>query len=199
MTRSSKIMAIRIALPLLIGAVAMLPSCSNAKDGSTMNETRQSDYATALAQCRDCPVEVIWWTRGGEPGPGYTSDKLTITAREGLLTGVYVKTRFDPAYENSFRAIQYRDSLPRAAVEAMLVALRDDAVFDTHFKSEDRGNLADGIKDTLTATIDGKTFEKAMVATTPDEIARAKTARNQIAALLEQTRTPRDLSARIAN
>jgi hypothetical protein len=192
-------MAFRIALPLLIGAAAMLPSCSSAKDGSMMNETRQSDYATALAECGDCPIQVIWWTRGGEPGPGYTSDKLTITAHEGLLTGVYVKTRFDPAYENSFRAIQYRDSLPRAAIEAMLVALRDDAVFDTHFKSEDRGNLADGIKDTLTATVDWRTFEKNMVATTADEIARAKTARNQIAALLEQARDQRDLSARIAN
>lgn len=156
--------------------------------------TVAASFAEAVAQCRGCDYTIDWWTRGGEPGPGNTSDKLTVTTRDGFTRATYVTARFDTAYENNARAQEYSVSLNRPQADALLHALDGDGLFARTFEAEGRENLADGVKDTVRVEFARGRFEKTLVELAPDQLAQAVRARNALAAAITQQGPGRDLN-----
>jgi hypothetical protein len=155
-------------------------------------------FQQSVASCgEDCEYTVDWWTRGGEPGPGYTSDKLTVTVANGFARATYVKSRFDPAYEGNFRALQYTSAINRSEADAFLRALEKDEAFSRYFAGEDRLNLADGIKDTVGVHFADQSYEKTMVESEAADLANAKVIRNGLAGRLEQAGRGTDLNRKL--
>ncbi|MBR0773396.1 hypothetical protein JQ543_12520 [Bradyrhizobium diazoefficiens] len=123
-----------------------------------------------------------WWSRGGEPGPGYTSDKLDVQIEKNGAGahGTYIRARFDNSYEPPFLSEQYTSTVPEPLVRDLLAALERDKTYSLHFASEDRSNLADAIKDTIRLTVGEQSQEKTLYASESSELAASKAARNTI-------------------
>lgn len=161
-----------------------------------MTATADADYAAAVAQCRDCDLSVDWWTRGGAPGPSWTSDKLTVVSHAGLTRATYIRARFDPAYDKNFRAVEYQAAVNRSEAESLVRALDGDGLFARRLAAEERGDLADGIKDTITVELDRRRFDKTVIAVEPDQLAQAAAARNRLVQIVMAAAKGRDLNAR---
>lgn len=176
---------------------ALLLACSDASRSDAMNQTvNRSDFAQAVTNCRGCDFTVDWWARGGEPGPGYTSDKLTVVADAGGAEATYIKARFDPAFETGFRALRHTARLSRSEAEELLRAIGRNGLFDRHVAAEDRGDLADGIKETVSVTFPESSFSKTLIEAEPDDFAGAAELRDAISRRLEQA-PGQDLNPRL--
>lgn len=162
----------------------------------TDQRSDRAGFADAVAGCRDCEFSVDWWTRGGEPGPGYTSDKLTVAAGKDAARATYIKTRFDPAFEGGFRALRFAGYVDRAEAERLLAAFDRDRLFDRRFAAEGRGDLADGVKDTIEVKLPSSTFAKTMVEIDDADLAEARKLRDALSARLEAAGRGEDLNER---
>jgi len=121
-----------------------------------------------------------WWARGGEPGPGYTSDKLDIEINDQRIVGTYIRARFDANYDPPFLSEQFTSQIPKQLYRDLVEALENDQVFRSHFASEDQSNIADAIKDTIRLTIGERSDEKTLYESDKSELAASKAARNAI-------------------
>lgn len=126
------------------------------------------------------PIVFSWWDRGGEPGPGYTSDKLECNVQNGSARGTYIRARFNQDYDPPFLSEQFTSTLPENLCRALLDALNRESAFSKHFASEDQSNLADAIKSTIQLSIGGHVDEKTLYNSTPSELAESKNARNVV-------------------
>ena len=161
-----------------------------------MTETSHgpSRYESALKSLASGPLEIVLWSRGGPPGPSYTSDQLTISRQHGLITATYITARFDRRYDKNFRAIQYRATVSQQQIDEMLSAIQSDQIYDRHFAAEDRADRADGLKDSYTVTLNGTRFEKTVIQADDKEFAKTKAVRNTIVQTVRHTRDVTDLN-----
>ncbi len=152
----------------------------------------ESELNQLIARCEpNCPLTFLWWTRGGEPGPGYTSDHLTITFEERRIAGAYIRARFDQTRDPPFKALQYDGDLPPAARAELMTLLVKETPFDRHMPSEDRDDLADAIKDTIQVVLAGRQFEKTLYQSNAAELAGLKAFRSKIARMLYDSQAGR--------
>lgn len=132
----------------------------------------------------DSPGAVVvfaWWVRGGEPGPGYTSDKVEVRATEGSVIASYIRARFDQAYETSFRAEEFSGQIPLSLWANLRHSLKQETPFLTRFESELRSNVMDILKGTISVSINGQAEEKTLFGSTAEELPMVKSACNEIA------------------
>lgn len=125
-------------------------------------------------------ITFSWWARGGEPGPGYTSDKLDLEINGQSIVGTYIRARFDANFDPPFLSEQFTSQVPEQLYRDLVEALENDRAFSSHFVSEDRSNLADAIKDTIRLTIGERSDEKTLYESDKSELAASKAARNAI-------------------
>ena len=125
-----------------------------------------------------------WWWRGGEPGPGYTSDKLDFEIQKNHADGTYIRARFDAAYEPPFLSEQFNAPLPEKLFRELLDSMNREKLFGSHFGSEDRFNVADAIKDTVSLTVGSASQEKTLYNSDASELRASKKARDAIAKYL---------------
>jgi hypothetical protein len=160
---------------------------------------RQADDAL-LAALADAPAPpdfvLSWWVRGGEPGPGYTSDKLDVTLRHGSADGVYIRARWDPEYQGGFRSEAFSAALGGGEWRELLAALASGRLFGAHFASEDRADLADAVKETIELRAAGRLAAKTLYGSDKAELRPAKDQRNRLARLLTETGERRERTKR---
>jgi hypothetical protein len=144
------------------------------------------DLSNALANpSSNGPITVLWWTRGGEPGPGYTSDKLELRiAQAGPAEGSYVRARFNKSYDPPFLSEEYSIYVPRELWLKLVQAIGEEDLFDTKLPSEGRSDIADAIKETIRIEIGKRSYEKTLYLSEPNELIRSKEALNQIVRFL---------------
>ena len=103
-----------------------------------------------------------WWTRGGEPGPGYTSDKLDVVVSGRTISGTYVRARFDQSYDPPFKPEEFTGDVPDDLWHALSAAIDGEQIFARHLPAEDKADLADALKDTIEVVVDGQVTTKTM-------------------------------------
>jgi len=144
-----------------------------------------TDFATRLAQQTDDePIAVSWWTRGGKPGPAYTSDKIDLQATRGDASGSYVRARADQKYDPPFLLEAYAGPVPQKLWRRFVDTLAQERWYEVRFAWEVGRPPADALKDTIRIEIGPSVFEKTLVESGQDELAGAKQARHQVAQLL---------------
>lgn len=141
-------------------------------------------------------IAFSWWARGGEPGPGYTSDKIEIRAAENAIHGSYIRARFNDDYEPPFLSEEFSALIPQSLWQRLRSALSQDNPFGIHLPSEDRGNVADILKETISLSIGGHVTEKTVFGSGPEELPSLKSARNEVAQYLVDNGTRRIRSQR---
>jgi hypothetical protein len=144
------------------------------------SENHLAAQTGATAQQTTGLTTFSWWSRGGEPGPGYTSDKLDVQIEKNRAHGTYIRARFDPSYDPPFLSEQFTAWIPEQLSRDLLEALERDKAYSSHFASEDRSNLADAIKDTISLKVGERSQEKTLYASEISELAASKAARNAI-------------------
>jgi hypothetical protein len=173
---SWSLLIVCLALATGFGARSMIMSENEGQLVAAMS-------ATSPAQNQG-PVTLGWWSRGGEPGPGYTSDKLDLQLQGNHARGTYIKARFDREYDPPFLSEQFAYTVPERLWRDLFEALEREKAFATHFVSEDRSNIADIIKDTIALTAGQRSQEKTFYGSEKTELPASKAARNAIAQYL---------------
>jgi hypothetical protein len=133
---------------------------------------------------RSTIVSLSWWTRGGDPGPSYTSDKLDIAITDNVVSATYIRARFDAAYAPPFRSEEFAGNLPSTEWQSLFAAIDGDQMFDKHIPAEDRSDLADALKDTVEVVAKTGKRTKTFYELSDDEFVASRAARNNIANFL---------------
>lgn len=175
--------------PVLLGAtlrLALAIACASLLNGDeALQDNRPASTGSEPAAApRSAPVQMSWWTRGGEPGPGYSSDKLELAVAGETVTGTYIRARFDASNDPPFKAEQFTGDVPPAAWDKLRAALDDERVFGRHFPSEDQADLADALKDTVELSTAGQTRTKSFYGLPDADLARSRAVVKDIAAYL---------------
>ncbi len=171
-------------LPDTGGAAGQPRADSNVhKEDATMSVIR-----TVLEGRAKGPTTFVWWARGGEPGPGYTSDRLELTIADvnSAATAKYIRARFDRAYEPPFLSEEFSAMVPAETWRAVLSSLEGERLFEAAFPSEGRSNVADVVKETFSITADGVTKEKTLYGPAAGELGPSRTLLARLAGWLVQ-------------
>lgn len=150
------------------------------KESTTMAEIKSRIGEQGQRSAVEGLVVFSWWERGGEPGPGYTSDELECSIQNGKARGTYTRARFNQEYDPPFLSEQFSSTVPENLCRGLLDALARENLFSKHFSSEDQSNLADAIKTTIHLSVGGRVEEKTLYNAGPSELAASKDARNLI-------------------
>jgi len=170
---------------VIICCLVFAPDLGERSAAMAENENHPATQTGATARTRAAGLTTFsWWSRGGEPGPGYTSDKLDFQIEKNRAHGTYIRARFDTNYDPPFLSEQFTFSIPEQLCRDLLDALKRDKAFSSHFASEDRSNLADAIKDTINLTVGEQSEEKTLYGSETSELAASKAARNAIVTYL---------------
>ncbi|MSP24719.1 MAG: hypothetical protein EXR75_06045 [Myxococcales bacterium] len=100
-------------------------------------------------------TEVVFWDRGGAPGPGYEQNLLTITRIGDGWNAVYTKVRWD-RQRPPYRSDEYSAVVPEAEA-ASLLGLLERALEETYAEETDTAT-GDETKLTLKLGAREKTF-----------------------------------------
>lgn len=92
------------------------------------------------------PMELVFWDRGGPPGPGYESDHLTLRDEGRALTAVVRRTRFDDRVP-TFHTEEATSTFPRLRGTEKLVA----AIFGRRHAEETDPRVGGGTRITISA------------------------------------------------
>src|SRR5580658_10415146 len=94
-------------LVAMAAASAWIAGCSKHEGAAMTTFSDEATVADLLRMFRERepefrrePVKLALWQHGGGPGQGFTSDQLVLEHRgDRTVTGTFVRTRFDLAYE----------------------------------------------------------------------------------------------------
>jgi hypothetical protein len=173
-----------ISQSVIITIIAMKISLDGGSLAMAENKQTPSNLSGEKLRKNSDLVTLSWWSRGGEPGPGYTSDKLDIHIENNHAIGTYIRARFNTNYNPPFLSEQFTSSIPEQFFRDLLTALEREKIYDQHFASEDRSKLADAIKDTISLSVAGRSQQKTLYASEKSELATSKAVRDRIAKYL---------------
>jgi hypothetical protein len=142
-------------LVAMAAASAWIAGCSK-HEGAAM--TTFSDKATVTdllrmfrerePEFRREPVKLALWQHGGGPGQGFTSDQLELELHgDRSVTGTFVRTRFDLAYEPPFLAERFTGAVPRKDAEALLALALGGPLFEREHAAERDPRIGDVMKE----------------------------------------------------
>lgn len=120
---------------------------------SELNE-RVKSMLTAVAD--GASIEIVYWDRGGPPGPGYESNHLTLLDDGKGTSAQYLKVRYDRS-NPPYRTDKYVAKTPERlnGADALIRTLGGPT-----FREENNPNIGGVTKISVTVSVAGQSLER---------------------------------------
>jgi hypothetical protein len=128
-----------------------------------------------------------YWSRGGDPGEGYSSDLLAFRATGGEIAGEYVRTRFDEAYDPPYLSERFARPVAVPEADAIVQAALASDLFSRTLTAETQPPVADILKETWTLTWSGQELSKTLFEPLPDDLRALRSHCQDLMAKLAQS------------
>lgn len=126
-----------------------------------------------------------FWVRGGDPGEGFTSDKLDVNCEKERCEANFVRTRFDEQYSPPYLAEQFAGHLPLEDVTNLLKLAVCSSLFRKEFPSEKKPPIADIQKETWLLSKEGVELEKTFFEPFPEDLVAIRKICNDLMTKIE--------------
>lgn len=137
-----------------------------------------------------------WWRHGGEPGPDWLSDQISLTVAGGQATGQYIRARNAPRPPFPTSAEEFTGSVPAALAERLFRAIFAIQLFERSLPAETRGGLADAMQQTFDLNVGSTHLSKTLFEPSPEELGDLGPACEAVASHLRDSGVRRDVSRR---
>jgi hypothetical protein len=91
------------------------------------------------------PFSFSWWMRGGEPGS--PSDNLKMECNRGIITGTYIRVRFDPSRTPPLYSETFTGPVPLRRAADVLKSLFENSLFRGSGNGEQESGMRDARKE----------------------------------------------------
>src|SRR5882672_3634148 len=189
-----------VGLSWPFGAICFLGAASqNRKTSEDAGMNKQAVIPSASAQLNEVtaqlsrgdkgffvpPLLFSFWVRGGDPGEGFTSDKLEVQCEKELCEANFVRTRFDEEYSPPYLAEQFTGHLSLQDVTDLLKLAVGSSLFRKEFPSEKKPPIADILKETWVLSKEGIQLQKTFFEPFPEDLVAIRKICNDLMAKIE--------------
>jgi hypothetical protein len=140
-----------IGLGEISNGTKLLRSNGMGQESKQQNPMLMNELVTSLVADEQAffapPLFFSYWVRGGDPGEGFTSDKLDVKCEKQDCNMVYIRTRFDEQLSPPYLSEQFSSVLPLSKASDLLKMVFCSDLFRRDFPAEVKPPVADILKE----------------------------------------------------